>query len=93
MFRFKQVRDCGLENRAKTEFDRAAAASTNFPRTGNFEYYLIKTSMGKDLNQAIENLNPLLLEKAEYMQPGTKYGCNTEKRGTELLLACLYFTA
>uniref|UniRef100_A0A0K0D2B2 SCP domain-containing protein n=1 Tax=Angiostrongylus cantonensis TaxID=6313 RepID=A0A0K0D2B2_ANGCA len=82
---FSVVWDCGLENLAKTEFDRAQAATQRFPLTGNEEYYLILTSKGKNLRQA--------LKKAEYMEPDTKYGCNTEKRGAEQIFACLYFTA
>ncbi|KJH53599.1 hypothetical protein DICVIV_00027 [Dictyocaulus viviparus] len=80
--------DCGLENLAKGEFDRAEKATKNFPLSDVAAQYYTLTSKGKDLKSALEKIPPLFLEDGEYLNRTAKLGCNRERR-EELILACV----
>ncbi|KJH53576.1 hypothetical protein DICVIV_00004 [Dictyocaulus viviparus] len=80
--------DCGLENLAKGELDRAEKATKNFPLSDVAAQYYTLTSKGKDLKSALAKIPPLFLEDGEYLNRTAKLRCNKERR-EELVLACV----
>ncbi|KJH53595.1 hypothetical protein DICVIV_00023 [Dictyocaulus viviparus] len=80
--------DCGLENLAKGELDRAESATTNFPLTEAASKYYTLTSKGMNIREALDRIPSLFLEDGKYLDRKARFGCNREKR-KELVLACI----
>ncbi|KJH53596.1 hypothetical protein DICVIV_00024 [Dictyocaulus viviparus] len=58
--------DCGLENLAKGELDRAEKATKDFPLSDVAAQYYTLTSKGKNLRSALAKIPPLFLEDSRH---------------------------
>ncbi|KJH53597.1 hypothetical protein DICVIV_00025 [Dictyocaulus viviparus] len=81
--------DCGLENLAKSEFDRAANATTSYPLSEAAKTYFTLTSKGRNVRKALRRIPEIFLEDGQYLNKSNKFGCNTQKREVQLI-ACIF---